>query len=40
MNDLDRIPATTLLAVWFAAATVGAFAGIAGFLILTLGVLS
>jgi hypothetical protein len=39
MTDLDLNPAR-LLAWWFAAWTVGAVAGVALFLVLTLGVLS
>jgi len=39
MNPLDLNPAAHL-ALWFAAATVGALAGIALFLIITIGVLS
>jgi hypothetical protein len=37
---LPRHSAVTLLAAWFGAAFVGALAGVAGFLILTLGVLT
>ena len=38
-RSLDLNPAAHL-ALWFAAATLGALAGVAGFLVLTLGVLS